>query len=66
MLGAVLLGIVAVYRTNNCAPRISLFIFYTNGGAVLNYTLVLQGAVPIDPLLIRVDVALGFDWARFA
>lgn len=73
LLAAVLLGIAAVYRKHNRAPRISLtlvscalFIFYTNSGAVLNYTLIPQGATPIDPLLIRVDAALGFDWARFA
>lgn len=73
LLGAVLLGIAVVYRKRNRAPRISLtliscalFVFFTNGGAVLNYALIPHGAVPIDPLLVRADVALGFDWASFA
>lgn len=73
MLGAVLLGIAALYRQRNRAPRISLtliscalFVFYTNSGAVLNYALIPHGAVPIDPLLVRADAALGFEWARFA
>ena len=73
LLAAVMLGIAALYRHRNRAPRISLtlvscalFVLFTNGGAVLNYTLIPRGAVPIDPLLIRADAMLGFDWARFA
>ena len=73
LLAAAMLGIATLYRRRDRAPRISLtlvssalFVLFTNGGAVLNYTLIPRGAVPIDPLLIRIDAALGFDWANFA
>lgn len=73
LLAAVMLGIAAAYRRRRRAPRISLtltscalFVLFTNGGAVLNYMLIPRGATPIDPLLIRADAALGFDWASFA
>ena len=73
LVAAALLGLAALYRTHNRAPRISLtlvscalFVLFTNGGAVLNYLLIRPGSVPIDGLLMRADAALGFDWADFA
>ena len=73
LLAATMLAIATAYRRMDRAPLISLtliasalFVLFTNGGAVLNYTLIPRGAAPIDPLLIRADAALGFDWARFA
>ena len=73
LVAAALVGLAAFYRTRDRTPAISLtlascamFVLFTNGGAALNYLLIRPGSVTIDPVLMRADAALGFDWASFA
>ena len=73
LVAAALVGLAAFYRFRDRTPAISLtlascamFVLFTNGGAALNYLLIRPGSVTIDPMLMRADAALGFDWASFA
>jgi hypothetical protein len=73
LVAAALTCLALVYRHLDREPEISLalmscaiFILFTNGGAVLNYMLMRPGSMSIDPLLVRADALLGFDWATFA
>lgn len=73
LVAAALVGLAAFYRFRDRTPAISLtlascamFVLFTNGGAALNYLLIRPGSVTIDPVLMRADAALGFDWASFA
>ena len=68
-IGGALAVTALTYRRLGRAPNISLalmacaiLILFTNIGAILNYLLIPLGEPSIDPLLMRVDAMLGFDW----
>ncbi|QGN55965.1 phosphatase PAP2 family protein [Novosphingobium sp. Gsoil 351] len=73
LVAAALIGLATTYRRLGRAPQISMtlmscaiFVLFTNGGAVLNYLMIHPGSATIDPLLIRADAKIGFDWGAFA
>ena len=43
----------------------ALLILFSNVGAILNYLLLGIAGASIDPVLVRIDAALGFHWPSF-
>jgi len=43
----------------------ALLILFSNVGAILNYLLLGIAGESIDPVLVRIDAALGFHWPSF-
>ncbi len=52
-------------RLAHVLMAVGLFILFTLAGATFNYVFLPNPLAPIDPLLIRIDAALGYDWATF-
>lgn len=48
------------------ATATGLFIAFTSLGAAFNYLLLPVSTTRIDPLLIKADAFLGYDWVAFA
>ena len=70
-IGLSLLGVGQVYRTRRPDRRLAaaliasgLFILFSIVGSVFNYMFLPITGQPIDPLLIRIDAALGYEWRR--
>nr|WP_314095213.1 phosphatase PAP2 family protein [uncultured Shinella sp.] len=70
--GIAMLGLGQYYRRVRSDERIAasvtatgVFILFTLAGSVFNYMLLPVFFTPIDPLLLRLDAAVGFDWPAF-
>ncbi len=71
--GLAMVGLGQYYRRVRSDERIAatvtatgLFILFSMTGSIFNYMLLPVFFAPIDPLLSRLDSAMGFDWPAFA
>jgi hypothetical protein len=69
LMSAGLFAGAAFYTRWRPDPRLAAMLFgagflcaFSAGASVLNYFLLTVAGTPIDPLLVAVDRALGFDW----
>jgi PAP2 superfamily len=71
LMSAGLMAGAAFYRWKRPEPQLAAMLFgaaflcaFSAGASVLNYFLITVVGKPIDPVLVRADRMLGFDWYK--
>jgi hypothetical protein len=71
LMSVALLAGAAFYRWKRPEPQLAAMLFgagflcaFSAGASVLNYFLITVVGKPIDPVLVRADRVLGFDWYK--